>query len=98
MWKYDGFNPNLVIMSEKKPKRLGKLAAKVGGAGKSAVKKKATDAVKSAAKTAAKPVTDAVSAKASEITQKATNAIEEKATEMVKKQMKKEVKKKFLGK
>ena len=84
-------------MSDKKPKRLGKFASKVGGAGKAAMKKKAVDVVKSAAKTAAKPVTDVISAKASEITQKATSAIEEKATEMVKKQMKKEAKKKFFG-
>ncbi len=94
MWKYDGINRKLVIMGDEKPKRLGKLASKVGGAGKAAVKKKAADAMK----TAAKPLTDAVSSKAEEVTKKAAAAIEEKATDMVKKQMKKEAKRKFFGK
>ncbi len=83
-------------MVDEKKSRFGKFAGKVGSAGKDAVKKKATEAVKGAAKTATKPVTDAISAKASEVGKKATDAIEKKATEMVKNQMKNEAKKKFL--
>ena len=81
-------------MSEKKAGRLSKVASAVGGAGKAAAKRKA----KQALSTAAKPLTDAVAAKAEEVGQKAVKAVEEKATEMVKNQMKKEAKKKFFGK
>ena len=63
-------------MSEKKVGRLSKVASAVGGAGKAAAKRKA----KQALSTAAKPLTDAVAAKAEEVGQKAVKAVEEKAT------------------
>jgi hypothetical protein len=46
---------------------------------------------------ATKPVTDSIKKKVIEAKQSAKDAVEKKGTEIVKEQMKKEAKKKFLG-
>ena len=80
-------------MGEDKKGRLAKAAGKFGGVGKAAIKQKAAGAIADAAK----PVTDSIKDKVSEVKKSAKDAVDKKATEMVKEQMKKEVKKKFLG-
>ena len=80
-------------MGEEKKGRLAKAAGKFGGVGKAAIKQKAVGAIADAAK----PVTDSIKDKVSKAKKSAKDAVDKKATEMVKEQMKKEVKKKFLG-
>jgi|TARA_B110000495_G_C23001184_1_gene590880 F0F1-type ATP synthase epsilon subunit len=80
-------------MSEDKKGRLAKAAGKFSGVGKAAIKQKAAGVIADAAK----PVTDSIKKKVIEAKQSAKDAVEKKGTEIVKEQMKKEAKKKFLG-
>jgi hypothetical protein len=80
-------------MSEEKKGRLAKAAGKFSGVGKAAIKQKAAGVIADAAK----PVTDSIKNKVNEATKSAKDAVEKKGTELVKEQMKKEAKKKFLG-
>ena len=79
-------------MGEEKKGRLAKAAGKLGGVGKVAIKQKAASAIADAAK----PMTDSIKDKVIEAKNSAKEAVE-KATAVVKEQMKKEAKKKFLG-
>lgn len=72
---------------------MAKAAGKFGGVGKAAIKQKAVGAIADAAK----PMTDSIKDKVVEAKNSAKDAVEKKATKMVKEQMKKEAKKKFLG-
>lgn len=80
-------------MGEEKKGRLAKAAGKLGGVGKVAIKQKAASAIADAAK----PMTDSIKDKVIEAKNSAKEAVEKKATAVVKEQMKKEAKKKFLG-
>ena len=80
-------------MSEEDPGKKAKFGGKLSGLGKAAIKQKATVTLAGAIK----PATDAVSEKIMAAKDKAKSVVEEKTTEIVKEQMKKEAKKKFLG-
>lgn len=80
-------------MSAEDSGKKAKISGKIGSLGKSAIKQKAAGAIA----TAIKPATDTVGKKVAAAKDKAKSAVEEKATEIVKQQMKKEAKKKFLG-